>query len=144
MDHELAYLRLRDHDPDLIAALMDPGVMEIPANTVENRVVRAAGTGPVFFLDGSDGSLGMRYSARPRNVIWRSDALTQRALTVLRELMADGDDAHQFKLEAGQGLFCNNVLHGRHAYTDSEQQPARAMWRARFLDRIAVPATPNR
>jgi hypothetical protein len=38
------------------------------------------------------------------------------------------------KLEAGQGLLCNNVLHTRSGFNDGEQ--SRLLYRARYFDRI--------
>jgi alpha-ketoglutarate-dependent taurine dioxygenase len=38
------------------------------------------------------------------------------------------------KLQAGQGLICNNVLHTRSGFTDGEH--ARLLYRARYYDRI--------
>ena len=69
LDPELVYIRLRDQDPAMIAALMEPDAMTVPANVAEGRELRAASTGPVFSV--IDGHLNMRYSARTRNIQWR-------------------------------------------------------------------------
>ena len=36
LDHEIAYIRLRDKDPDHIEALMHPEAMTIPARAMHN------------------------------------------------------------------------------------------------------------
>ena len=43
---------------------------------------------------------------------------------------------HSFRLEAGMGIVCNNVLHERDAFSDSAEH-RRLVFRARYHDRIA-------
>jgi len=105
LDHEIAYIRLRDENPAWIAALMAPDAMTIPANEGEEGLLRAAQAGPVFSVDPGDGRLHMRYSARQRNVIWRPDAVTQAAAGHLLALFSAGDDSiYSFRLEPGEGV----------------------------------------
>lgn len=137
MDHELAYLMLRDQDPQHIAALMQPDAMTIPERVDENDGVRAAQSGPVFSLD-SDGHLHMRYTARTRSIEWKDDPTTKAAVAALEALLAaDLPLVFHGMLQPGMGLLCNNVLHDRSAFTDDPQQP-RLLYRARYLDRIAL------
>ena len=79
----------------------------------------------------------MRYTARTRSIEWRPDELTQAAVRRLREIL-DSDSPYVFRLrlEGGQGLVCNNVLHDRSGFVDDPQHP-RLLYRARYLDRIA-------
>ena len=73
MDHEVAYILLRDRNPDYIRALMAPRAMTIPPRMDEQGVVaRKAESGPVFSITPS-GDLHMRYTMRARNVIWAAD-----------------------------------------------------------------------
>ncbi len=136
MDHEIAYLLLRDEDPRYIEALLQEDAMTIPERVDETDGVRAAQSGPVFSLD-SGGRLHMRYTARTRSIVWKQDAATLAAVAALERLLAS-DTAHIFKarLEPGMGLLCNNVLHDRAGFSDDAALP-RLLYRARFLDRIA-------
>lgn len=136
MDHEMAYLLLREAGPEHIAALMQPDAMLIPERVDEQDGVRPAQAGPVFSLD-PDGHLHMRYTARTRSIAWKQDAATQAALAVLEGLLAsDSPFILQGQLVPGMGLLCNNVLHDRAAFRDDPARP-RLLYRARYLDRIA-------
>lgn len=137
IDHEILYIRLRDEDPALIQALMEPDVMTIPEN-IENGVeLRAAQSGPVFSVDEA-GNLHMRYSARKRNIRWKDNEITRRATEKITELLNDGSISHRHRLAAGQGIICNNVLHNRSSFEDSGTRK-RLMYRARYYDRVKKP-----
>ena len=68
LDHEIAYLLMRDEDPALARALMQPDAMTIPARTDDGGIVRPAESGPVFHVDPGTGALHMRYTARTRSI----------------------------------------------------------------------------
>ncbi|MBA3023506.1 MAG: TauD/TfdA family dioxygenase [Gammaproteobacteria bacterium] len=137
MDHELCYLLLREQDPAHIKALMQPDVMTIPERVDENDGVRPAQSGPVFSMD-ADGNLHMRYTARTRSIEWKDDDATKAAVAALEALLAsDVPQVFKTTLQPGMGLLCNNVLHDRSAFTDDAQNP-RLLYRARYLDRIAL------
>ena len=139
LDHEMAYILLRDQDPGLIRALMAPDVMTIPANVEAGREIRAERAGPVFSVTPGDGRLHMRYSARRRNIIWKADTATQAAVTCLSGLFS-GSSPYilRHRLEPGQVLVSNNVLHNRSGFSDSpEPTRRRLLYRARYFDRIA-------
>jgi alpha-ketoglutarate-dependent taurine dioxygenase len=138
LDHEIAYIRLRDQDPELVRALMHPGAMTIPANVADGDELREASTGPVFSV--RDGHLHMRYSARARNIAWRKSAKTQEARDALTRLFSS-DDGYIFrhKLAPGEGYVSNNVLHNRTSFSIAEDGgPDRTLLRTRYLDRVAV------
>ncbi|MEN8213292.1 MAG: TauD/TfdA family dioxygenase [Pseudomonadota bacterium] len=136
MDHELAWLHLRDLNSDYIRALMQPDAMTIPANEVDDKIVRPDRSGPVFSIDGQ-GRLHMRYTARQRNIIWKEDALTLEAVAALNELLnSDSPWIYRATLQPGQGLIGNNVLHDRSAFTDSPGH-RRLLYRLRFYDRMS-------
>ena len=137
MDHEMAYLLLRDEDPQHILALMQPDAMTIPERVDETDGVRTAQSGPVFSLD-SNGNLHMRYTARTRSIEWKQDGVTPAAVAALERLLAS-NSPHIFKatLDPGMGLLCNNVLHDRSAFSDDPAHP-RLLYRARYLDRISI------
>jgi Taurine catabolism dioxygenase TauD, TfdA family len=136
LDHEMAYLLLRDENPEHIKALMQPDAMLIPERTDEDGVARAAQSGPVFSLD-RQVRLHMRYTARTRSIAWKQDAATLAAVAALEKLLAS-DTPHilHARLEPGMGLLCNNVLHDRAAFSDDPAWP-RLLYRARYHDRIA-------
>jgi hypothetical protein len=135
MDHEIAYILLRDENPDFIRALMAPDAMTIPPRLDEGSVARPAQSGPVFSIH-PDGHLHMRYTARTVSIEWKDDAATRAAVAALERLLA-GDTPYIFRgrLEPGMGLVCNNVLHDRAAFKDSETRQ-RLLYRARYFERI--------
>jgi alpha-ketoglutarate-dependent taurine dioxygenase len=135
LDHEIAYLRLRDANPAYVRALMHPMAMTIPANVADGAELRGAQSGPVFSV-AADGSLHMRYTDRSRSILWRDDRLTAEALAQLKELLHCPSPWHyRGKLQAGWGLLSNNVLHTRTRFTDREH--CRLLYRARYYERIA-------
>lgn len=138
LDPEIAYLRLRDENPEFIRALMAPDVLTIPANTEEGGENRPAQTGPVFSIDPVTGSLHMRYTARTRSIEWKPDAKTQNAVKALEQLLAsDSPEVFRYRFSAGEGLLCNNVLHNRTEFTDDvDKGISRLIYRARYHDRI--------
>jgi hypothetical protein len=136
LDHEIAYLLLRDADPEHVRALSAPDAMTIPANTDEG-MPRPAQSGPVFSEDG--GALHMRYTARTRSIEWRADAATRAAVERLNAILeAASPYVFTLRLAPGQGLVCNNVLHDRSAFTDAPGAK-RLVYRARYCDRVAAP-----
>jgi hypothetical protein len=138
LDHEIAYLQLRDENPDYVSALMQPDAMTIPANTEAGVELRPTQAGPVFSVDAQTGSLQMRYTARTRSIVWKEDAGTRMAADFLSELLA-GESSWLFRhhLGPGQGIICNNILHRREAFVDDAANgQTRLLYRARFYDRI--------
>jgi len=135
LDHEILYIYLRDENPLWIEALMHPQAMTIPSNIEDGKEIRAAVAGPVFSVDKISGRLHMRYSARKRNIEWRDDVLTQHAVEKINELLADESITLKYRLNAGEGIICNNVLHNRTGFDDSDTQQ-RLMYRARYYDQI--------
>ncbi|MDP2004165.1 MAG: TauD/TfdA family dioxygenase, partial [Rubrivivax sp.] len=139
LDHELAYLRLRDLSPAHVRALMQPDVMTIPARTDDDGVARAAQSGPVFSVD-DDGCLHMRYTARTRSIEWTDNAATRAAVAALEAVLAaDASGVFHLRLQPGMGIVGHNVLHDRTGFSDDPLHP-RLLYRARFLDRVELPA----
>lgn len=138
LDHEIAYLLLRDANADFIRALSAPDAMTIPERVDALDGVRPAQTGPVFSVDPHSGALHMRYTARTRSIEWKQDELTRAAVAQLEQVLAsDTPHMHGLRLEQGMGLLCNNVLHDRSAFTDDPARP-RLLYRARYLERISA------
>lgn len=135
LDPAMVYISLRDEDPRFITAFEHPECMTIPANTGSEGEIRTAVSGPVFSYD-AGGQIHMRYSARKKNIIWRDDAVTAAAREFLTEVLNDKNGpALHYRLQPGEGLLSNNVLHNRTAFSDGSGAQ-RLLYRARFFDRI--------
>jgi len=134
LNPENVYIRLRDENPAYIEALMHPDAMTIPENIEAGKVIRAAQSGPVFIIK-PDGRLHMRFSARKRNIIWRDTPQTGNAVEMINSILADENNVLKVALKAGQGIICNNVLHNRSGFSDSENQK-RLMYRARYFEAV--------
>jgi hypothetical protein len=136
LDHEIAYILLRDENPAHVRALSAPDVMTIPARVDETGIARAEQPGPVFSVDRL-GYLHMRYTARTRSIAWRQDPATQAAVAALEGILATPTPwTLHGRLEPGMGLVCNNVLHDRSGFTETPLR-RRLLYRARYYDRIA-------
>ena len=140
LDHEIAYIQLRDISPEHIRALMAGDAMVIPARVEDGRVERPEQAGPVFSVD-AGGFLHMRYTARALSIKWKQDAATQAALAALEGILgAPSPWVFRGRLEPGMGLVSNNVLHTRTPFSDSPQHQ-RLIYRARYYQRVgATPA----
>ena len=138
MDPDIAYIMLRDENPDFIAGLMEPDALTIPANIENGVTIRPEQSGPVFSIDRKYDCLHMRYTARKTNVIWRDDPRVKVAIQYLENLLAKPSPyIFKTRLEAGEGLIGNNVLHGRTGFQDSQRNDQkRLIYRVYFLDRI--------
>jgi hypothetical protein len=137
LDHELAYILLRDDNPGHVAALMQQDALTIPARADDDGVARPEAVGPVFSIEPGTGDLHMRYTARTRSVAWKGDAATAAAAARLLQIL-DSDVAYvlRTRLSPGMGLVCNNVLHERSAFEDAPGLE-RLLYRARYVERIA-------
>ena len=139
LDHELAYIALRDASPQGLRALMAADAMTIPGRENATGIAREAQAGPVFSVDRCGGALHMRYTARTRSIVWKGDPQTRQAVAFLERLLGDDNPfVLRIRLDAGMGLVANNVLHDRSAFSDDPAAP-RLLYRARYLDRIAAP-----
>lgn len=137
-DHEVAYIALREQDTHYVEALSHPNTLTIPANWEGNTLIRPAQSGPVFSID-LQGQLQMRYSARKRHIQWRDDPTTQAAATALLGWLETPSPYQlRYRLEAGEGILSNNVLHNRTGFTDNPATP-RLLYRARYYDRVYAP-----
>jgi len=139
MDHEMAYIALRDGNPAWVRALMADDAMTIPARMGEAGVARTAQSGPVFSVD-AGGALHMRYTARTRSIEWKADACTREAVAFLQELLTSAVPYRfDVRLQPGMGIVAHNVLHDRRAFVDDPVRP-RLLYRARYLDRLPAQA----
>jgi alpha-ketoglutarate-dependent taurine dioxygenase len=134
LDHELAYIALRDANPEHIRALMASDAMTIPAREDEHGTARGDETGPALCV--ADGHLHLRYTARTKSIAWKQDSATQAALKALEELLESRPaGVLSLKLQPGMGLICNNVLHTRSGFTDRPEH-RRLLYRARYHDHL--------
>ena len=137
LDHEIAYIQLRDLNPQHIRALMADDAMTIPARIEGGRIERPAQAGPVFSVD-AGGFLHMRYTARAVSIEWKNDAATQAALAALEDILGAASPwVFRSRLEPGMGLISNNVLHTRTPFTDSPRHQ-RLIYRARYYQRVGA------
>lgn len=136
LDPDIAYILLRDQNPEHVRALSVSDAMTIPARMDEDHVARAAETGPVFSVLAESGALHMRYTARTKSIVWKDDAATRAAVHALEQILA-GDSPYilQARMTPGMGLICNNVLHDRTGFNDSDSKK-RLVFRARYHDRM--------
>ncbi len=137
LDHEIAYLRLRDEDPAHVRALMLPDALTIPAREDDDGVARPAETGPVFAIEPESGALHMRYTARTKSIEWKRDTAVGAAVAALARVLATpSPHHHRLTLQPGMGIVCNNVLHERAGFVDDAAAP-RLLYRARYCERVA-------
>ncbi|MDP2752310.1 MAG: TauD/TfdA family dioxygenase [Rhodocyclaceae bacterium] len=138
LDHEIAYILLRDKNPEYIRALSRPEAMTIPARMEqgeEGGIARPEQPGPVFSVDEA-GFLHMRYTARAINIVWRDDAVTRAAVRALAHLLNQPSPwILRGRLEPGMGLVSNNVLHDRAGFSNGASRH-RLLYRARYYDRV--------
>ena len=135
LDHEIAYIHLRDRNPEYIRTLMAANVMTIPPNNENGEQLRPARSGPVFSVL-EDGSLHMRYTARTRSIEWLQDPITQAAVKALNDFLDSSSHyIYRATLQPGQGLISNNVLHDRSGFDDDDEH-TRQLYRLRYYQRI--------
>jgi hypothetical protein len=137
LDPDMVYIHLRNQEPRFIQALSQPQVMCIPEN-VEDGVLIRPQTCSAVFLQENDHTLAMRYSKRKRNIIWADDEVTREALECLVAYLESDSPYHiRYRLNAGEGVINNNVLHTRTAFTDASDSK-RVFYRARYYNRINI------
>lgn len=136
LDPEIAYLRLRDQDPEFIQALLHPQTLGVPGNAEAGPDRRETTFGPVFAWP--QGALEMRYTARARHVIWHSSPAVAAAREALTRLFSGNEDfIYRHKLRPGEGYISNNVLHNRSGFQATDPSvPGRTLLRVRYLERI--------
>ena len=134
VDHAALYALLANENPDYLSALQHPQAFSIPANTRAGDE-RAGCSQAVFSFDG-DGHLCMRYTQRARNIRWRDDADTRKAVAFINEMLdAPSRFRLRHKLKAGEGVIANNVLHRRNAFSEDPQR-TRLLYRMRWPMRV--------
>lgn len=136
LDHEIAYIQLRDLDPAYIEAFRSEDAMTIPANQRGGAELRPASTGPVFFED-ADHRIAMRYTHRTRSISWKSSPVLDRARAALAQILDTSPYVLRYTLMPNEGILCNNILHCRSGFSDSESQ-SRHLYRIRSFDTVSL------
>lgn len=139
LDPEIAYILLRDENPEFIDGLRLPNALTIPENIENGQVIRAEQSGPALSINPDNNAMHLRYTGRKTYVTWLDDVRLQGALDFLKQILAsDSSFIFKAKLKPGSGLIGNNVLHNRTKFIDGED-PAdkRLIYRIYYHDRIA-------
>jgi len=138
LDPEIVFIQLMDDDPEIVRLLMQDDVMSIPANDEAPGQQRKVRHGPVFALDQASGRLHMRYTHRAHSIQWKQDGHTRHAVERLKDVITNCNKyVFNYRLQQGEGLICNNVLHSRTAFENDPDMPQqRLLYRARYYDPI--------
>ena len=138
LDPEIAYILLRDQNPRWIQSARHPRCLTIPANIQQGKIVRRVFTGAMMETDTVTGQLHMRYTERKNQIQWRQDDDLLAALTYLKTALSSHNPwLINVRLEPGQGLIANNVLHCRSAFRDGDSALLRrCLYRIRFKERM--------
>jgi len=136
IDPEMLYIHFRELNPSIISALSQPKTLTIPERREDNQIVREVSIGPVFFIDEISQKPKMRFTQRKKNIIWLESVEIADALCELNNFLSGVSEMHhQYKLAAGEGIVCNNVIHNRSAFIDSVQQK-RKLLRGRYKNSV--------
>ncbi len=135
INHEIVYILLREKSPKLAQTLANNYAFAIPEHKVGNTIKRAEFNGGVFSIDKITGKLIMRYTQRKKNIIWNDEAVYAKN-TLDDILKTNSSSIFTHKIQTGQGLVCNNILHKRKAFTNTYNK--RLMLRGRYFQRVRV------
>ncbi len=138
IDPDVVFLLLHEIDESLPVTLSNPSAFTIPPDSDQTVDRQFSRTGPVFSIDPESGALHMRYTGRRHNIMWNPDPHITEAARCLKDVI---EQASRYtvthKLESGQGVICNNVLHRRSGFVNGHSDAAqRLIYRARFYKRI--------
>ena len=92
LDPDIAYILLRDEDPEFIDGLMLPDALTIPKNTINGRVLRKQQFGPALTIQTKNfrpnsGTIHLRYTGRKTFATWKNDARIKGALDFLKKTL---------------------------------------------------------
>ena len=77
----------------------------------------------------------MKFTMRERNITWKKN-ITE-AIKILKSIIKESSDYHIInKLEPGNGVITNNIIHMRTAFTNSKNKN-RLLYRLRSKQRVA-------
>ncbi len=143
LDPDIAYILLRDENPEFIEGLMLDDALTIPQNKENGIILRKKQTGPVLTIQKNNLNTGIRaihfrYTSRQTFVLWNKDTRTQGALDFLKKtLQARCPYIFRIKLQPGSGIIGNNILHNRTKFKNGESKAGqRLFYRIYYKDRI--------
>lgn len=144
IDHEMVYILLREKSPELAQILTQYDVMIVPEHQVNGVVIREKSVGAVFFIDELSGALMMRYTQRKHNIIWKEASQVAEARIMLESILdIKTQYHHRYKMTAGQGLVCHNIIHKRAGFSIGIKTQPRLMIRGRYFNRV-IPNSSNK
>ena len=136
IDQQMAYLTLREDNPDVAKALTHTQAMCIPEHKVDGQIRRKMSIGPIFFTDELTNQLYMRYTQRKKNISFHESDEIRQAVVILDQFLTSQTPYHfSHSMQANQGLICNNVLHKRSSYKSQKDAP-RLLLRGRYFNRV--------
>jgi len=136
IDPEIIYIKLRELNPNFIKSLSTESALTIPERKDGNKIIRKKATGPIFFIDKISKKPRMRFTQRKTNIKLSKSSDFLIALKKLNDfLSSESKFHHKYKLKAGEGLVCNNVLHNRSAFKDCLNNK-RKLIRGRYKNKI--------
>lgn len=135
LNPEVLIARLLKENPDYITALMHPQAMTVLPNTDDEKSHRAASTTPMLTVE--ENHLLLRYSERTHSIAWNKDPLLTQARARIKQILREDSPEHiACRLNANEGVVCNNVLHCRSGFQQAKQATPRLLYRARFNNYI--------
>jgi hypothetical protein len=134
MDIDMLYITLREQNPELTQLLSHPQAMTIPAHIENNKVVREESVGAIFFMDELSDSLYMRYTQRKTNIKF-AEGISEAIDLLNTTLTQESPYIHTYRMQKGEGLINNDVIHTRSAFENDENNP-RVMLRGRYFVRV--------
>ena len=139
IDHEMLYIQMQELAPELAQCLCLPDTLTIPRNAEQGKVLREAFQGPVYSMD-ENGCLYMRFTQRRHHIIWKQYSKVTQAIAFLNSMLSTPLPWKvTVRLARGEGILCNNILHCRHAYSDSHPETSgRLLYRIRFNERMSL------
>ena len=145
LDPDIAYILLRDENPEFIDGLMLPDALTIPRNSQNNHILREKKTGPILTIRNENcrtggGTIHFRYTARKTFVDWKEDTRIMGALNFLKQTLQNKCPyIFRVKLNPGSGIIGNNVLHNRTKFQDGDSEyTKRLIYRIYYQDRIGM------
>ena len=127
LDHEILYIFFNKEN-ERIRELMDDKAYCIPKN---DNIGREDEFGYIFnFIRDK---LHMRFTMRLKNIIWK-DGIEDLVESLKANIKKLKKYQIEYKLQRGQGVFTNNVLHMRTAFFEGSEK--RVLLRMRASDRI--------
>ncbi len=143
LDPDVAYILLRDENPEFIDGLMLSDALTIPQNKENGRVLREQQIGPALTIQADNyrpksRTIHLRYTSRKTFAVWKNDARTQGALDFLRKTLQNKSPyIFCVKLKSGSGLIGNNILHNRTKFKDGDgDNSERLVYRIYYRDRV--------